>query len=193
MAAGNSRAGAGRGRNAPRRAGRNRARPRARPSGSRSRNRRGRRGSPAARSAPVTQAGDIALSPSRLIPARSSSDSSRSCAPAPSVRCAIRALAAATEAMSVSLCGLPGATSNPLLAPREADHHGVVQAGRRGHRLDIGALVVALEPVQMNGGRRSPRRAPAGASRLRFPPADSPDPSRFRATPIRAADRGCRR
>ena len=89
---------------------------------------------------------------------------------------------------------IAGRDQQSLFAPREADHHGVVQAGRRRPpRRYWRASSSPSMPVQMDGGGRSPRRAPAGASRLRCPPADSRDPSRFRATPIRAADRGCRR
>ena len=106
-----------------------------------------------ATSAPVTQGGDSAFSRSRLSPARSSSDSSRSCAPAPSVRCAIRALAAATEAMSVSFFGLPGATSNPCSRRAKPITTASCKPGVAAAASILARVVVALEPVQMDGGR----------------------------------------
>ena len=57
-------------------------------------------------------------------------------------------------AMSASRSGLPGATTQPLLAARKGDHHRVVQPGRVRDRLDVGVLVVAVEPVQMDRRRR---------------------------------------
>jgi hypothetical protein len=47
---------------------------------------------------------------------------------------------------------IAGLYQQPLLATGKSNDHGIVQAGRGGHRVRIGLVVITLEPVQMNGG-----------------------------------------
>ena len=193
-AAGNSRAGAAPDRSAPRSAARNRARPRratarvAMPQSARPR---------AHRLGDVGPGGGRAVSPrsasSGASPARASSASSSSCAPAPAGRCAMRARVLATDCDVLELVRIAGRDQQSLLAAREGDQHRVVQPGRVRDRVDIRGLVVAVDAGADGSRPPSPRRAPAAAIRIRCLPAGWRGRSRFRATPIPAADRGCRR
>ena len=79
-------------------------------------------------SGPVGKAGFASFKSSRLISARANSASSSNCAPAPAGRCAIRARDVAIEAMSLEHKRIARRNQNALLAPRKAEHHGIVQS-----------------------------------------------------------------
>ena len=106
-----------------------------------------------AMSGPVGQGGLIALSASKARPACASSASSSSCAPAPFGRSAIARAGRRDRGDVGELERIAGRDQQALLAAGERDHHRVVQAGRVRDRVGIGALVVAVEPVQVNGRR----------------------------------------
>ena len=145
-------------------------------------------------SGPVGQTGLTVASASSASPARASSASSRSCAPAPCGRSASRARARRDAGDVASGRADCRRDEQPLLAPREGDQHGVVQA----RRMLATASMLAVSSSPSSRCRwmaaaidLAARRA--AAVRLRCLPAGSRAASRSRAAPIPAADRGCRR
>ena len=106
-----------------------------------------------------------------------SSDSSRSCAPAPCGRRASRGAVRRPSAMSATRADCRR-DEQPLLAPGEADQHRVVEAGREATASTFAVVVVTVEPMQMNGGRAHLAARKPPVVRPRCPPAEcaSPEP-----------------
>ena len=191
-AAGNSCAGAAPDRNAPRRAARNRARQRcatarvAMPQSARPER------TAWAMSGPVGQAGCTTASASSASPARAISASSSSCAPAPGRPQRQPRALAPRRRHAAERSGLPGATSSPCSRRAKA----ITTASCRPGAAATASILASRHRRRAGADgsrRRRPRRAQAAAARLRCLPAGWPARSRSRATPIPAADRGCRR
>ena len=145
-------------------------------------------------SGPVGQGGLTAFSASKAMPACASSASSSSCAPAPFGRSAMRAPPLGDRGDVGELQRIARRDQQALLAPGEGDQHRVVQA--RARCATASTLALSSSPSircrWMAAAITSPR-ASRREARLRCPPAGSRARSRFRAAPIPAADRGCRR